>query len=203
VSAPLALLASDPALEPDWASVGLVLVLAGTFLLGNALLFRHPRELVAERFGAPGAPLVAIREHIFQRLQVSLGFLYLLLGFGLQLLGRFRPGAGGAERPFPSFWVAALALLTVALLSLGWLWSSRAFRRYVREQMHKSPPDLESDPQLAREVGELFGVEARPEDSVASYAERVRRAVGLAPLPRANPREIQLRPLDPTDAATD
>ncbi len=182
--------------EPDWVAVGLVLLLGGTFLLGNSLLFRHPRELVAERFGARGARFVAIREHIFQRLQIGVGFLYLLAGFGFELLGRLRPVAPGAERTFPVFWVVVLALATAALLAAGWAWSSRAFRRYVREQMQRAPADLESDPALAREIGELFGVESRPEDSIASFVERVRRAAGVSGERRAPRREIHVERVD-------
>ncbi len=181
----------------DWSAVGLVLLLGGTFLLGNALLFRHPRDLVAERFGGRGAPLVAIREHIFQRLQVGIGFLYLLAGFGLQLLGRLHPPPSDAVPSFPVFWVAMVALATVVLLSVGWLWTSRAFRRYVRERLAATPARLESDASLAREVGELFGVEAAPEDSVASYAERVRRATGLPVVPRTGPIATRGRRVDP------
>lgn len=179
----------------DWGAVGLVLLLAGTFLLGHALFPRSPRELVAERFGAPGAPLVAIREHIFHRLQVGIGFAYLLGGLGLELLGHLRPSSGPPS--FPVFWIALVALGTVALLAIGWLWTSRAFRRYVRERLAESPSLLEADPALVKEVGELFDVESTPEDSVASYAERVRRATGLAPLLRTGPRETTARRVEP------
>lgn len=196
----MVLLAAPPAPieapETDWGAVGLVLLLGGTFLLGNALLFRHPRDLVAERFGARGAPLVAIREHIFQRLQVGIGFLYLLAGFALELLARLRPPLADPTPSFPVFWVAVVALGTVVLLAVGWAWTTQAFRRYVRERLSAAPGELEADPALTKEVGELFGVEASPEDSVASYAERVRRATGLAPLARTGPRETTARRVD-------
>jgi len=179
----------------DWGAVGLVLLLAGTFLLGQALFPRSPRELVAERFGEHGAPLVAIREHIFHRLQVGIGFAYLLGGLGLLLLGHLRPSSGPPS--FPVFWIALVALGTVALLAVGWAWTSRAFRRYVRERLAESPGELEADPALVKEVGELFGVESTPDDSIASYAERVRRATGLAPLARTGPRETTARRVQP------
>ncbi len=193
----LATLASVPLEDSatDWGVVGLVLLLAGTFLLGHALFPRSPRELVAERFGSHGAPLVAIREHIFHRLQVGIGFAYLLGGLGLELLGAMRPPS--APPSFPVFWIALVALGTVVLLAIGWLWTSRAFRRYVRERLAQSPGELEADPALVKEVGELFGVESTPDDSIASYAERVRRATGLAPLLRTGPRETTARRVAP------
>src|SRR5258708_40312262 len=115
-------LAASPALfaEPDWVALGLVLAMVGAFLLGNAILFRPPRVLVEELFGVRRLRLPAIREYIFHRVQVGVGFVYLLGGFALQLYGRFRVEAPGVEREFPSAWVGALAVLTVVLLAAGW-----------------------------------------------------------------------------------
>jgi hypothetical protein len=166
-----------PSLEPDWTTLGLVLSGLGSFLLGNAILFRRPRELVRERFGLHSAPLVAIREQIFHRLQVGAGFVYLLGGFALQLLGRFRHTP--AEATFPVFWIALVAIVTVALGFLGWLESRSSFRRYVKEHLSAHPGDLEVDATLAREVGELFDVESNPDDTLQSYLARIRQRVGL------------------------
>jgi hypothetical protein len=181
-----------PGLEPDWATLGLVLAVVGSFLLGNAILFRHPRDLVRERFAAslsaPSsarvAPLLGIRGQIFHRLQISTGFFYLVLGFAMQLVGRFRPLKPGTEPAFPVFWIAVMALATAALLVLGWWWSSRSFRRHVRAHLLRNPPEFEADMAFAREVGELFGVESHPEDSVESYVGRLRTELKLPALSR-------------------
>jgi hypothetical protein len=180
-------------LEPDFVTVGLLLDVVGAFLLGNAILFRHPRDLVRERFaaspaaplGAKVAPLLGIRAQIFQRLQVSTGFFYLVVGFGLQLVGRFRPLAPGAAASFPVFWIAAIALVTALLLAFGWWWSSRAFRRYVRAHLARHPPEFEADTVFAREVGELFGIESHADDTVESYAARLRTELKLRPPDRS------------------
>ena len=37
---------------PDWAVIGLVLAVAGSFLLANSILFRHPRQLLGRRWHA-------------------------------------------------------------------------------------------------------------------------------------------------------
>ncbi len=192
----LAILQAPPGLEPDWDTLGLVLAVIGSFLLGNAILFRHPRDLVRERFAAslsaPSsariAPLLGIRGQIFHRLQVSTGFFYLVLGFALQLVSRFRPLEPGIEPAFPVFWIAAIALATAMLLVLGWWWSSRAFRRHVRAHLLRNPPEFEADMTFAREVGELFGVESQAEDSVESYVGRLRAELKLPPPPRTRAR---------------
>lgn len=186
-----------PSLEPDWATLGLVLAVVGSFLLGNAILFRHPRDLVRDRFAAslaaPSsarvAPLLGIRGQIFHRLQISTGFFYLVLGFVLQLVGRFRPLQDGVAPAFPVFWITAIALVTAGLLILGWWWSSRAFRRYVRAHLARNPPEFEADMVFAREVGDLFGIESHPEDSVESYVGRLRAELKLSAPARPGRRE--------------
>jgi hypothetical protein len=49
-------------------------------------------------------------------------------GFGLALVGRFRPLADG--RPaFSLAWVGVFVVVTIALLLGGWWWSLRGFYR--------------------------------------------------------------------------
>lgn len=182
--------------EPDWVSVGLVLSLVGAFLLGNAVLFRHPRQLVEELFGKRTIRLHAIREHIFHRVQTSVGFTFLLAGFALQLVGRSRPPPVAAEPAFPLFWVGCIVILTATLLIGGWVWSQRAFRRYVSEYFRAHAPDFESDMTMAREVGDLFGVASQADDTIQSYVERLRQAVGLPEIDRRGRRAPMPRPED-------
>lgn len=173
--------------EPDFTTIGLLLALVGAFLLGNAILLRPARDLVRERFASsPAAPasarvpqLLGIRTQIFHRLQVSTGFFYLVAGFGLQLVGRFRPIPAGVEPAFPLFWITLVALGTLVWLGLGWWWSSRVFRRHVRAHLWQHPPSFEADTVFAREVGELFGVESHADDTVESYAARLRHELKL------------------------
>ena len=185
----------------DWFGVGLVLAIVGGFLLANAILFRHPRTLVAAHFGGGVSRLGTIREYIFHRLQIHLGFLFLLSGLGLQLFGHFRPPLPTTEAaPFPTAWVGGI-LLAVALLEVGGWWlSHHLFRRYVREHFLRNPPDLETDMPLARELGQLFGIQSTGDDTVQSFLARVRAELGLSVTPRsAAPRRPSEEPREPRD----
>lgn len=185
-AAPGVALPGTALVSPDWAVIGLVLAILGSFLLANAILFRHPRHMVRERFGHQKAQLRTIREYIFHRVQVSLGFTCLLSGFGLQLFGRYRPLPAEAEPVFPVVWVSLVSVTVIALLVAGWWWSLWVFRRYVRKYFQGNPPDFEADLEMAREVGELFGITSHGEDTVHSYVERLRARVG-APRPSLAP----------------
>ena len=164
---------------PDWSVIGLVLSIIGSFLLANAILFRHPKHMVRERFGREKAQLRTIREYIFHRVQVSIGFTCLLSGFGLQLFGRYRPLPADAPQTFPVLWITLVTVAVVSLMLVGWWWSLIAFRRYVRSYFLQNPPDFEADLEMAREVGELFGISSHGEDTVHSYVERLRTHVML------------------------
>jgi len=164
----------------DAFGLGLVLVLIGGFLLANSILLRHPRAMVAEHFGGPRARLSSMRGVIFQRLQVHLGFLFLLVGFALEIYGHY--GASGTAplvHVFPKAWVVAIVVAVVCLELGGWWLSHALFLRYVREHFRAQPPALEGDLALARELGELFGIQSDGNDSVQSYLGRIRHRIGL------------------------
>lgn len=181
VPASLALAPFDPdsISSPDWLAAGLACAILGCFLVANAILFRHPRNLVREFFGTAMPRLHSIRDYIFHRSQTHLGFFYLMLGFGLMLYGRLSPIPMGATPTLPPEWVGILVISAALLEGLSWWWSRRAFRRYVRAQLVAQHHDFGGDMRTAVEVGELFDVEARPEDTVQTYMLRLREAVGV------------------------
>ncbi|MDP6540460.1 MAG: hypothetical protein QF903_02690 [Planctomycetota bacterium] len=179
--------------DPDWASIGLILAVVGSFLLANSILFRRPLQMVRERFGVVSQDLCTIREYIFHRLQVNLGFGFLLAGFGVQLFSRFRPLPAGVTPPFPVLWIGIVVALAVLLLLASWWWSQRAFRRCVRQHFRENPPDFEADLALAREVGELFGLSTHADDTVESFLARLRLEVcDLPPAGRRAPTRLEL-----------
>ena len=127
--------------------------------------------------------LQSVREYVYNRVQTTLGFAFLLAGFGFQLIGRFREvvpeGSGAAEPPLSMAWVGVIVASAIILLFSGWWWSVWAFRRYVREYFTDSPRDFMADPAVAREVGELFGIESGQDDTVEDYVKRLVSETGL------------------------
>jgi hypothetical protein len=180
---------------PDWTSLGLVLLIVGCFLLANGILVRDPRTALVHRFGGRTLPLRSIRELVFHRVQMALGFAFAIGGFALQLLGRVQPAdpAGGGPGGSTALWTGLVVVGVVLLEVLGWYWSLFWTRRSVRTWLAANPADLERDPALTREVGELFGIASHGDDTLPSYVARLRRALDLAPPTRApEHREPQL-----------
>ncbi len=182
---------------PDWTRLGLVLLIVGGFILANGVLVRDPRTAVEHRFGGRPLPLRSIRELVFHRVQMALGFAFVIAGFGLQLLGHVKPvespDAGGST----ALWIGLVVVGVVVLEVLGWWWSAFWTRRSVRAWLLANPADLDRDPALTREVGELFGIASHGDDTLPSYVARLRRALDLAPPAKAPRRSGP--PLAPED----
>jgi len=168
---------------PDWGSLGLVLCLAGGFLLAHGTLVRDPQSLVLERFGSPRADLRSLRSMLFHRVQTLLGFGLLLCGFAAQLYARAVPQPSGASGS-AALWTGAVVLAAALLELSAWWWSLVTVRRHLRAWFRQNPPDFDADPALAREVGDLFAIDSLRDEAVQSYAGRLRRELGLS-APRA------------------
>ena len=174
---------------PDWSVLGWVSAIIGAFLIANATLLEHPRHLVSRYFGPSQGRLQSVREYVYNRVQTTLGFCFLLAGFGLQLVGHYN-AKGPNEAPLSMAWVGGIVVLAVVLLFVGWWWSLWAFRRYVKEYFTEHPRHLEGEPQTAREIGELFGIESQGDDTVEDYVLRLRRKAGLEVREEQLPEEL-------------
>jgi hypothetical protein len=161
----------------------LVLCLAGGFLLAHGTLVRDPQSLVEERFGSSRADLRSLRSMLFHRVQTMLGFGLMLLGFAAQLYARAVPATSGASGS-DALWTGAVVLAAALLELSAWWWSLVTVRRHLRAWFRQNPPDFDRDPSLAREVGDLFAIDSMRDEAVQSYAERLRRELGLS-APRA------------------
>lgn len=184
---------------PDWGGLGLVLAIAGSFLLACGTLIRDPESLLEKRFGESALRLRTIRELAFHRVQMVLGFGFLIGGFALQLFERSRVGGAGPGGHdvavdgggSTALWIGGLLALVVLLEVVGWWWSMLSIRRTLRRWLAEHTSELDTDPHLAREVGELFGIASHANDTLQSYVARLRRALDLplaaAPRPRREP----------------
>ncbi len=175
--------------RPDWEVVGWVMCILGSFLLANAILFRHPRTMVEELFRGEKRELRPIREYIFHRVQVTLGFVYLLAGFVLAVIGKLSDS--GTEAGPPWTWFGLVILSAVVFEVLGWWTSHALFRHYVRGYLMRHPFDFETEVKLAREVGELLGLETRSDETVQSYVARLRQRLGILEPERGEAARLQ------------
>lgn len=171
------------------STVGLVLDIVGIIFLANSMGIRNPRRFLNEHFGIERRqPLRAVYQQLRVKAQIFTGFLFLLIGFGLGILGAvLGEGPAGVSEGSGGQQLRALLLVVLVVLGLTLLlrlaqnaWSLSVFRRLLCEffQDHADWA-FEKHPQDTQEIGEILGVPRQAEDSIGDYADRIRTALGL------------------------
>lgn len=169
--------------------IGYALNIVGLFFLASAITFKKPRRQVEELLGIERTrSLYAIREQIVNQTQTYIGFGILLVGFVLLMMEALeRRAVQPPPGPVTSVgWIFAVLLGAVAATTLvlkivqrGFVKSK--FRRLVREVVRDSRFNLEKNPSLAVQIGELLHIPKQPDQSVPDYVAKVRTALGIEP----------------------
>ena len=169
--------------------IGYALNIVGLFFLASAITFKKPRRQVEELLGIERSrSLYAIREQIVNQTQTYIGFGILVVGFVLLMMEALeRRAAPPPPAPATSAgWIFAILLGAVAATTLvlkvvqrGFVKSK--FRRLVREVVRDSRFNLEKNPNLAVQIGELLHIPKLPDQSVTDYVAKVRSALGIEP----------------------
>jgi len=173
--------------------IGYALNIVGLFFLASAITFKRPRRQVEELLGIERPrSLYAIREQIVNQTQTYFGFGILVVGFVLVMMETLERGSGPPVPADPNAayaseaWIFAILLGAVAattvvlkILQRGFVKSK--FRRLVREVVRDSRFNLEKNPNLAVQIGELLHIPKQPDQSVTDYVAKVRSALGVEP----------------------
>lgn len=172
--------------------IGYALNIVGLFFLASAITFKRPRRQVEELLGIERPrSLYAIREQIVNQTQTYIGFGILVVGFVLVMMEALErreppPAPVAGSEPINAGWIFAILLGAVAVTTLvlkvvqrGFVKSK--FRRIVREVVRDSKFNLEKNPHLAVQIGELLHIPKLPDQSVADYVAKVRSALGVEP----------------------
>ncbi|MFO0984125.1 MAG: hypothetical protein U1E76_20795 [Planctomycetota bacterium] len=172
----------------SWTIVGLTLNIVGIIFLASSITFKRPRRVVQEFFGIEKVgSLKAIREYLLNKVQVYIGFTFLISGFVMQIavqLARSRPP--GSRLVFePNFLIIVGVLLasiigvTILLKILQIFWSNRVFKKLLIEFFRDFEWPLEQRPALAKEIGELLEIPQVKDESVDEYLHKVRKALRI------------------------
>ncbi len=174
----------------DLRILGLTSQLIGIFFVAISLVFKKPRAIIGELFGVKkGDTVKQFRDMVFKKNQLALGLILISSGYVLQIAGLMprpsgSPPAGGfftSWSPalfFGSLVVAIVALTAVANL-IGLVWARRSFNRLLTEYIRENHWVLEENIQVAKELGELVGVESGRDSSIEEYLHNFRRKLRL------------------------
>jgi hypothetical protein len=158
--------------------IGLTCNLVGIFLLANSIVFRSPRRLIEEFFGAKSVSLRPLRDYVVNKIQVVIGFLFLMSGFILQALAAW----ASIDRPIVILVICgALMLISFCVYYFGDKYSRRSFRRYLKDFFRAHPYNFAQNVEVTKQIGRVFDLEGKPEETVEAYVIRVMHALGLDP----------------------
>jgi hypothetical protein len=171
--------------------IGCALNVVGLFFLASAISFQRPRRQIEELLGVERPRnLLAVREQLVHQIQTYLGFGVLVIGYVLLMgdaLERVKPApADGSDHQL--LWI--VVLLVVALLGttvvfklIKEVYARSKFRRLLREVVADANFNLEKNPQLSVQIGELLHIPKGEEESVAEYIAKVRAALKIKQSP--------------------
>ncbi|MEW6746824.1 MAG: hypothetical protein AB1486_29145 [Planctomycetota bacterium] len=167
----------------DWNIVGLTLNVVGVFFLASSITFKKPRRLLWEYFGIQkSGSLTAIREYLLNKVQVYIGFVFLIAGFLVQMgviLVEESVEEQGQVIEQPSFilsvalLVASIIGVTILLKILQLVWSHRVFRRLLTDFFRENPWPIAQHPAIAKEIGELLQVPKDKDESIDEYVAKI------------------------------
>ncbi|MBK9384287.1 MAG: hypothetical protein IPN34_05630 [Planctomycetes bacterium] len=161
----------------DFIIIGLTMNIVGTFFLANSIVFKRPRRVIEEFFVSRPGSLLEIRDYIFTKIQVIIGFVFVFCGFGLQIVAHVDKLADPTI--FLVVAIAAIFLTAFLIGTIGYATSRRAFKRYLKDFFRKNPWPFARNMGLTQEIGEIFGIPKSPDDTVEMYCAKLRRELKL------------------------
>ncbi len=161
---------------PELAVIGLTCNLVGVFFLANSIIFRKLRKVIQEFFGVRSRSINAIKDYTLNNIQVALGFLFLTVGFLLEIYSRLKVSELGGTTVLVC---GAIVILAFVVYVAGWLYSRGQFKRYLRQFFREHPESLNKEMVLTKEIGEFLGIPHDQETTAEDYTAKVKRALGV------------------------
>jgi len=168
-------------------------LILGSFFLAKSVSIKTPKYVLHELLAFKVNKSRFFRKYISQRLEAVIGFVFLFLGFALQLylevdaLGEAERRAGTSG--FDNWWlvigitVAAMIAIAMLLSRITRYFSNKVFVEHVRFMVMTHGFPLESDEGLVLELGRVMRIARGDEDTIESYSGKVRAKMGLPPGP--------------------
>jgi hypothetical protein len=154
----------------------------GIFFLAKSISIKTPKYVLHELLDFKVNKSRFFRKHISQKLEVVIGFVFLFVGLTLQIfLEADALGRGRLSQPTLVILATVIAMLGIAVLlnRVTRFFSGKIFVEHVRFLVREHGYPLEKDQSLMRELGGILRVDYSENDTLESYAQRVRQKMKL------------------------
>lgn len=165
-------------------------ILVGAFFLAKSVARRREKGQMRDLLGLPTDKVKRFRNFFVQRLERIVGFVFILVGVGIHLYvvirsaqkvrGGNNPGEALGE--ISTYLAIAIVFMLIITVVMHWICSyfaRRIFLDILGYYMVRQGYNLEDDPRLMKQIGEMLGLERSSDDSVESYRERLERGLKL------------------------
>jgi hypothetical protein len=161
--------------------IALCACVLGVFFLAKSIVVKSPKYMLHELLRFKVNKSRFFRAYIGQKLDAIIGFVFLLLGFGIQI---YLEVEGLRDQPGNQYgldnWMLVIAVTVGASAAIVYLlgritryFSGKIFVELVRFMVETHRYPLASDESLVLEVGRILRVRREEEDTVESYTRRV------------------------------
>lgn len=154
--------------------IGLTCNVVGVFFLANSIRFREPRKALEETLGVALRGLDKAQDTALNAVQVVIGFLFLTVGFLLQVVGHW------TGELLTILLCGGIIAFAVAVYGVGAYFTRRAFKKLLREFFQANRNwSFTENMEMTKEIGALLGVPHSPDMTVETYVHQVRQALGM------------------------
>lgn len=158
--------------------IGLTCNVVGVFFLANSIRFREPRKALEEALGQGQPGIGKAQDTALNSMQVVLGFLFLTVGFLLQVVGQW----DGQLLTLAA--CGGIIAFAVGVYAIGAYSSRRAFKRLLREFFQQQRNwSFTEDMELTKEIGQILGVPYSGDMTRDVYIHQVQKALGITAAP--------------------
>lgn len=173
----------------DLDVIGLTFGVVGLFFLANSLQFKRIRRVLHEYFGVEKMlPLKEIRTHMVRKVQIYLGFLFLFLGYGVQIAAKIEKNINDSKETslfqpdlltVAGIMLVSIVTITVLLKIIQVVWTRVTFKRLLIDFFRDHEWELVRNIDIAKELGFLLKIPFHKDDSIEEYVGKIKKALHI------------------------
>jgi len=163
-------------MKEELTVIGLTFCLVGVFFLANSIIFRKLKNVIAVFFNVRMRSLNTIKDYPLNNLQVAMGFIFLAVGFLLQVYAQLYQ-----VKVQTTMWLICCSIVVGAgaVYYVAKRYSRHTFKKYLRRFFQTHPEAFARDMQMTKEIGEFLGIRHTQEMTVEDYQRKVAEALRM------------------------